>query len=53
MVGHDGVVTDEQVAVQPTPERWPMWATVGHLAELNEILAKAGLARIDLWDRRS
>jgi uncharacterized damage-inducible protein DinB len=25
-------VTDEQLALRPTPERWPMWATVGHLA---------------------
>jgi hypothetical protein len=30
----DGVaaLTDEQLALQPTPERWPMWASVGHLA---------------------
>ncbi|HUG47606.1 MAG TPA: DinB family protein [Candidatus Limnocylindria bacterium] len=25
-------LTDEQLAVQPAPERWPLWATVGHLA---------------------
>jgi uncharacterized damage-inducible protein DinB len=25
-------MTDEQLAIQPTPERWPLWATVGHLA---------------------
>ena len=25
-------LTDEQLAVQPSPERWPLWATVGHLA---------------------
>jgi uncharacterized damage-inducible protein DinB len=23
---------EEQLAIQPSPERWPMWATVGHLA---------------------
>jgi len=22
----------EQLAIQPTPDRWPLWATVGHLA---------------------
>jgi hypothetical protein len=26
------VLTDEQLALQPSPERWPIWATVGHLA---------------------
>lgn len=25
-------LTDEQRAVRPTAERWPKWATVGHLA---------------------
>ena len=25
-------LTDEQLLLRPTPERWPMWATVGHLA---------------------
>jgi hypothetical protein len=25
-------LTVEQLAIQPTPERWPLWATVGHLA---------------------
>ena len=25
-------MTEEQLATQPTPERWPLWATVGHLA---------------------
>jgi hypothetical protein len=25
-------MTDEQLAMQPSPERWPLWATVGHLA---------------------
>jgi len=25
-------LSDEQLAIQPSPERWPLWATVGHLA---------------------
>ena len=25
-------MTDEQLAIRPTPERWPIWASVGHLA---------------------
>ncbi len=25
-------LTDEQLLLKPTPDRWPMWATVGHLA---------------------
>jgi uncharacterized damage-inducible protein DinB len=25
-------LTAEQLAIRPSPERWPMWATVGHLA---------------------
>ena len=25
-------MTEEQLAIQPSPERWPMWATVGHAA---------------------
>jgi hypothetical protein len=25
-------LTAEQLAIQPTPERWPLWATIGHLA---------------------
>jgi hypothetical protein len=27
-----GGLTAEQLAMQPTSERWPLWATVGHLA---------------------
>ena len=26
------VLSDEQLAIQPSPERWPLWATVGHVA---------------------
>ena len=25
-------MTDEQLAIQPAPDRWPLWATIGHLA---------------------
>ena len=25
-------LTEEQLAARPTPDRWPLWATVGHLA---------------------
>lgn len=25
-------MTEEQLAIQPSPERWPLWATLGHLA---------------------
>ena len=25
-------LTEEQLALQPSPERWPLWATVGHAA---------------------
>ncbi|HEY7847369.1 MAG TPA: DinB family protein [Candidatus Limnocylindria bacterium] len=27
-------MTDEQLAVRPAPERWPIWATVGHTAAM-------------------
>lgn len=25
-------MTDDQLAIRPAPERWPIWATVGHTA---------------------
>jgi uncharacterized damage-inducible protein DinB len=25
-------LSDEQLTLQPAPERWPLWATIGHLA---------------------
>lgn len=25
-------MTDDQLAIRPSPERWPLWATVGHTA---------------------
>jgi uncharacterized damage-inducible protein DinB len=27
-----GAMTDEQLAITPGPDRWPIWATVGHTA---------------------
>jgi uncharacterized damage-inducible protein DinB len=27
-----GAMSDEQLAVRPAPDRWPIWATVGHTA---------------------
>jgi uncharacterized damage-inducible protein DinB len=27
-----GAMTDEQLAIRPAPELWPIWATVGHTA---------------------
>jgi uncharacterized damage-inducible protein DinB len=27
-----GDMTDEQLAIRPAPQRWPIWATVGHTA---------------------
>jgi hypothetical protein len=26
------VLTEEQLALRPSPERWPIWATIGHAA---------------------
>ena len=25
-------LTDDQLAIRPSPERWPLWATIGHAA---------------------
>lgn len=25
-------LTDDQLAIRPAPDRWPLWATIGHLA---------------------
>jgi uncharacterized damage-inducible protein DinB len=27
-----GAMSDEQLAISPAPDRWPIWATVGHTA---------------------
>jgi uncharacterized damage-inducible protein DinB len=27
-----GAMTDEQLAIRPSPDLWPIWATVGHTA---------------------
>jgi len=29
---HVSTMTSEQMALSPTPDRWPIWAIVGHLA---------------------
>jgi uncharacterized damage-inducible protein DinB len=29
-----GAMTDDQLAVRPSPDRWPIWATVGHTAAM-------------------
>lgn len=36
-------MTSEQLAFQPSSERWPLWATVGHLA-CQRVSALCGLA---------
>jgi uncharacterized damage-inducible protein DinB len=43
-----GAMSDEQLAIRPAPERWPIWATVGHTAGarvywLCSILGEPGL----------
>jgi len=40
-------LTDEQLAKRPSPERWPMWATIGHPAcqRLFSLCDAAGRAR--------
>ena len=45
-----GAMTDEQLALAPSPERWPIWATVGHTAGarvywLCEVLGEPGRER--------
>ena len=42
-----GAMTDEQLAIRPSPDGWPIWATVGHTAGgrvywLCTILGEAG-----------
>ena len=32
LVAAVAAMTDGQLAVQPAPERWPIWATIGHAA---------------------
>jgi hypothetical protein len=27
-----GAMTEVQLAIRPAPDRWPLWATIGHLA---------------------
>lgn len=54
---------DEQLTLPAGSHGWPIWAVVGHIAcqrvfchdvyhcaEVNVVLAAAGLPQIDLWD---
>ena len=48
LTGVIGAMTDEQLAIRPAPDRWPIWATVGHTAGarsywLCSILGEPGL----------
>ena len=40
-------MTDEQLAIRPSPDRWPIWATVGHTAAMRvywlcEVVGESG-----------
>jgi len=40
-------MTDAQLAIRPAPDRWPMWATVGHTAGMRvywlcDVIGEAG-----------
>jgi uncharacterized damage-inducible protein DinB len=48
-----GAMTDEQLAIRPAPDRWPVWATVGHTAGgrvywLCSVLGEPGAERTPL-----
>jgi len=32
LVERVAVMSDEQLAIRPTSDRWPLWATIGHVA---------------------
>ena len=32
LIARVAALTEEQLALQPTPDRWPLWASIGHLA---------------------
>ena len=32
LIDRVAALTEEQLAIKPTPDRWPLWATIGHLA---------------------
>ena len=53
-----GAMTDEQLAIRPAPERWPIWATVGHAAAartygLCGVLGEAGAETTPFGDPMS
>ena len=46
-------LTEEQLAIRPSPERWPLWATIGHLAcqrvfWLCDFAGEPGAAKVDI-----
>jgi uncharacterized damage-inducible protein DinB len=48
-------MTDEQLATRPSPERWPIWATVGHMAGMRvywlcSVLGEPGAERTPFAD---
>jgi len=50
-----GSMTDEQLAIRPSPDRWPIWATVGHTAGtrvywLCNVLGEPGAATTPFTD---
>ena len=45
-----GAMSAEQLAIQPGPDRWPLWATVGHLACQRVFWLCDFAGEPDLWD---
>jgi uncharacterized damage-inducible protein DinB len=50
-----GSMTDEQLAIRPSPDRWPIWATVGHTAGMRvywlcSVLGEPGAERTPFAD---
>jgi uncharacterized damage-inducible protein DinB len=51
-----GALTDEQLAIRPAPDQWPIWATVGHTAGtrvywLCQVLGEPGAEATPFPDR--
>ena len=51
-------MTDEQLAIRPSPERWPIWATVGHTAGVRvywlcDVIGEPGAASTPFQDAAS
>ncbi|MGH8926409.1 MAG: DinB family protein [Acidimicrobiia bacterium] len=47
-------MTDEELALRPSPERWPIWATVGHAAcqRVSWLCDLAGSKPVDVSSKR-